>query len=121
MAGPEATIFVASDHGFGPSNEVFYLNEWLHRQGHLAWADDVPEDTSEAGRLGLGTIRKSPSMIDWSRTSAYGLTPSSNGVHIAVAGRKGREGIDPEAYEPVRSLLMEQLSEFPTRKRESVW
>jgi predicted AlkP superfamily phosphohydrolase/phosphomutase len=112
MAGSEATIFVTSDHGFGPSTEVFYLNEWLHRQGHLAWADDVPEDTSEAGRLGLGTIRKSPSMIDWGRTSAYGLTPSSNGVHIAVAGRKGREGIDPEAYERVRSLLIEQLSEF---------
>jgi predicted AlkP superfamily phosphohydrolase/phosphomutase len=112
MAGPEAAIFVASDHGFGPSTEVFYLNEWLHRQGHLAWASDAPEDTSEGGRLGLGMIRRSPSMVDWSRTTAYGLTPSSNGLHIAVAGHKGQEGIDPQAYEHVRSLLIEQLGQL---------
>jgi predicted AlkP superfamily phosphohydrolase/phosphomutase len=112
LAGPEATVFVTSDHGFGPSTEVFYLNEWLSRQGHLAWAADAPHDTSETGRLGLGTIRRSPTMLDWSRTTAYGMTPSSNGVHIAVAGRKGPEGIDPSAYERVRSLLIEQLSEL---------
>jgi predicted AlkP superfamily phosphohydrolase/phosphomutase len=112
MAGPEATVFLASDHGFGASTEVFYLNEWLHREGHLAWANEAPEDTSEAGRLGIGMIRRSPSMLDWSRTVAYGVTPSSNGLHIAVRGRKGQEGIDPGKYDGVRSLLMEQLAEF---------
>jgi len=109
MAGPEASIFLASDHGFGPSTEVFYLNTWLHRQGYLAWAIDAPEDTSEAGRLGLGRISRAPSMVDWSRTTAYGLTPSSNGVHIAVAGRRGQQGIEPKEYERVRARLMEQL------------
>ena len=109
MAGPEASVFLASDHGFGPSTEIFYINAWLHRQGYLEWAAGAIEDTSDAGRLGLGMISRSPSMVDWSRTTAYGLTPSSNGVHIAVAGRRGQHGIDLKEYERVRSVLMDQL------------
>jgi predicted AlkP superfamily phosphohydrolase/phosphomutase len=109
MAGPSAWVFLASDHGFGPSTEVFYLNTWLHQQGYLAWGADAAEDTSEAGRLGVGRISQTPSMIDWSRTTAYGLTPSSNGVHIDVAGRRGRSGIDPQEYETLRSRLQDQL------------
>ena len=37
MAGPgrKTSIFLASDHGFGPSTEVFYINAWLHRKGYL--------------------------------------------------------------------------------------
>jgi predicted AlkP superfamily phosphohydrolase/phosphomutase len=112
MVGPEASVFLASDHGFGPSTEIFYLNTWLHQQGYLTWATDAQEDGSEAGRLGLGRISRVPSMVDWSQTTVYGLTPSSNGVHIAVAGRKGQEGIDPQAYVRVRATLMDQLSRF---------
>jgi hypothetical protein len=72
MAGPDASVFLASDHGFGPSTEVFYLNTWLHQQGYLTWGADAQEDTSEAGRLGVGRISQTPSMIDWSRTTVYG-------------------------------------------------
>jgi predicted AlkP superfamily phosphohydrolase/phosphomutase len=51
-------------------------------------------------------------MIDWSRTTVYGLTPSSNGVHIDVAGRRGRQGIDPKAYEVLRTRLRDQLCQL---------
>jgi predicted AlkP superfamily phosphohydrolase/phosphomutase len=112
MAGPQASIFVASDHGFGPSTEVLYINTWLHRQGYLTWAANASEDTSEAGRLGLGMIGRSPSMIDWSGTTAYALTPSSNGIHIAVAGQRGQQGIESTEYESVRAMLMEQLCQL---------
>ena len=112
MVGPEASVFLASDHGFGPSTEVFYLNTWLHQQGYLAWGADAQEDTSEAGRLGVGRISQTPSMIDWSRTTVYGLTPSSNGIHIDVAGRRGRQGTDPEAYEALRARLQDQLGQL---------
>ena len=112
LAGPQASVFLASDHGFGPSTEVFYLNAWLHQHGYLTWSADAPEDTSETGRLGLGRISQTPSMIDWRRTTAYGLTPSSNGVHIAVAGRRGHQGIDPKAYEAFRARLKDQLCQF---------
>jgi predicted AlkP superfamily phosphohydrolase/phosphomutase len=112
MAGPEASVFLASDHGFGPSTEVFYLNAWLHRQGYLEWATKAPEDTSAVGKLGLDMTSRWSFMVDWSRTTAYGLTPSSNGLHIAVAGRRVQQGIDPKEYERVRSILMDQLGQL---------
>src|SRR5262245_18851512 len=112
MAGTDVSVFLASDHGFGPSTEVFYLNTWLQQQGYLAWDAEAQDDTSEAGRLGVGRISQTPSMIDWSRTTVYGLTPSSNGVHIDIAGRRGRQGIEPEANEALRARLQEQLCQF---------
>jgi predicted AlkP superfamily phosphohydrolase/phosphomutase len=51
-------------------------------------------------------------MIDWSRTTAYGLTPSSNGVHVDVGGRRGHQGVDPEAYEPLRARLRDELCQL---------
>ena len=39
QAGPEATIVLASDHGFGPTRDVFHVNSWLEQQGYLFWAD----------------------------------------------------------------------------------
>jgi len=112
LAGPQASVFLASDHGFGPSTEVFYINAWLHREGYLEWASDAPTDSGEAGKLGLGTISRWAAMVGASHTTAYSLTPSSNGVHIAVAGRRGERGIEPHEYEPVRSRLVEQLYQF---------
>jgi predicted AlkP superfamily phosphohydrolase/phosphomutase len=109
MAGPEASIFLASDHGFGPSTEIFYLNSWLHQQGYLEWAPNASAETSEGGNLGLNRASGWAFMVDWRRTTVYGLTPSSNGVHIAVAGRRGQYGIDPAEYERVRSRLLDQL------------
>ena len=32
LAGPDATVVLASDHGFGPTREVFYVNSWLERR-----------------------------------------------------------------------------------------
>jgi predicted AlkP superfamily phosphohydrolase/phosphomutase len=112
MAGTDASVFLASDHGFGPSTEVFYLNAWLQQQGFLSWGGDALEDTSEAGRLGVGRISQTPSMIDWTRTTAYGLTPSSNGIHLDISGRRGPQGVNPEAYEALRSRLQDQLSQL---------
>lgn len=33
------TVFVVSDHGFGPARRTFYLNEWLHRANYLVLQD----------------------------------------------------------------------------------
>ncbi len=37
IAGEQADIFIFSDHGFGPNEEVFRLNIWLEREGYLVW------------------------------------------------------------------------------------
>jgi predicted AlkP superfamily phosphohydrolase/phosphomutase len=112
LAGPDASVFLASDHGFGPSTEVFYVNTWLQQQGYLTWSANAQEDASEVGRLGVGRISQTPSMIDWNRTTVYSLTPSSNGVHVDVAGRRGLHGIEPAAYERLLARVQDELSEL---------
>ena len=37
--GPTRRVVLASDHGFGPTRDVFHVNAWLEQQGYLAWAD----------------------------------------------------------------------------------
>lgn len=34
-AGPETTVVILSDHGFGPLEKVFYVNKWLYEAGYL--------------------------------------------------------------------------------------
>jgi len=41
LAEPEANIFIASDHGFGPTGEIVYINQWLHEHGYLEWKDNM--------------------------------------------------------------------------------
>ncbi len=43
-------VFIVSDHGFGPTHRVFYLNEWLRRQGYL-----VLKDEGRVGQVGWRT------------------------------------------------------------------
>jgi predicted AlkP superfamily phosphohydrolase/phosphomutase len=109
-AGPGARIFVVSDHGFGPSDEVVYLNAWLQRRGYLAWGDRAPLD--QAGALTVDRLRHHVEMIDWDRTLAYVLTPSSNGICIRVARRPGDPGVDPADYGRFRSQLAAELTKL---------
>jgi predicted AlkP superfamily phosphohydrolase/phosphomutase len=112
LSGPEANVFIVSDHGFGATNEIFYLNTWLNRHGYLEWEDNAQADTSIFGKLGLEAPRRQPYLINWSKTTAYAITPSSNSIHVCVAGRRGEEGILPEDYQPFRQELSEKLQQF---------
>jgi predicted AlkP superfamily phosphohydrolase/phosphomutase len=106
LAGSDARIFLVSDHGFGASREIFYLNAWLHQRGLLAWKDpEAALDTTGE----IFTQRMKTQVVDWSQTVAYALTPSSNGVVIRQADAKGRPGIDPDSYETFRRALAEDL------------
>jgi predicted AlkP superfamily phosphohydrolase/phosphomutase len=89
LAGSDATVIVASDHGFGPTSEVFYVNAWLEREGFLGWAD--PADRKDAGkndsaepRVGFHDMTRHIHLLDWDVTVAYAATPSSQGIHIVA-------------------------------------
>jgi predicted AlkP superfamily phosphohydrolase/phosphomutase len=114
LAGDDANVFFVSDHGFGPSNDIFYVNSWLHQNGYLKWAGNGPQNQEASGALGLnlGTIGSLDTLIDWSGTTAYARTPSSYGIHICVAGRRGEEGIPPAEYLPFRQKLADTLRAF---------
>lgn len=110
LAGPEARVFLVSDHGFGPSEEVFYLNVWLQQHGYLHWGSDAGLDTEEG--ILARRMKTQYGLLDWDKTVAYALTPSCNGIYIRVARRPGQPGIPPSAYASFRAELIAKLLAF---------
>ena len=50
--GEETTVFVVSDHGFGPLDRTFFVNEWLRRKKLLRVKRKINERTPvKVGRL----------------------------------------------------------------------
>ena len=109
LAGPDATIIMASDHGFGAQTETFFVNTWLEQNGYLTWANDGPPRESESAVLGIGQLARHVYMLDWEKTLAYAVTPSSNGVHIVVAGNDHEKGVSKADYEQFRNKLIDSL------------
>ncbi|MDX1436936.1 MAG: alkaline phosphatase family protein, partial [Anaerolineales bacterium] len=48
---PDDTVFIVSDHGFGPARRIFYLNEWLQQEGYLVLEKSEARGGSVVGRL----------------------------------------------------------------------
>jgi len=110
QAGPDATVVIASDHGFGAQRETFFVNAWLEQNGYLAWADKEPLQEGESATLGMNQLARHVHMLDWEKTRAYASTPSSNGIHIVTADSDHKNGVQKEDYERFRKELMESLS-----------
>lgn len=104
LAGPEATVVLASDHGFGPATDIFYVNRWLEENGYLRWSESAaPGDDS--ARIGFNQIARHVSQLDWDRTIAYASAPTSNGIHLVTRSAERANGIAPEDYARVRAEL----------------
>jgi len=107
-AGPEAQVFVVSDHGFTRSGRrIFYANTWLEQMGHLGWVEGTPLD--DQGRVALDENTEASTLIDWSRTNAYALSSSSNAIFIRQAEEPGAPGVPPQEYDAFRARLIEGL------------
>lgn len=102
-AGPEAQVFLASDHGFTVTTKLVRINAYLHDKGYLDWK--AMPDTDAAKRREDSFF----SNLDWKKTTAYCRTPSSNGIHIRVAYNPGDSGIRPEDYMGFREQLIQDL------------
>lgn len=107
LAGEDTRVFIASDHGFGATDQIFFANTWLAQEGYLAWREGVPVDTE--GMLHTEGHRSTIVLFDWTRTFAYALTPSSNGIFIKRALHPGDAGIPHEDYLAFRKRLAESL------------
>ncbi len=95
LAGPETNVIITSDHGFGPTTEIFYVNQWLAEKGYLIWGKSLAAD--EKGQLTPDKIRDHLGMVDWRRTVAFCPTPSSNAIYIKPDPGNGI-GVQPENY-----------------------
>ncbi|MGF1640963.1 MAG: alkaline phosphatase family protein [Rhodospirillales bacterium] len=103
LAGPQAQVFLASDHGFTGSDEVLRINQYLSERGYLTWAR---VGTSEEDRRRAAA---SFAHLDWQHTRAFCPTPSSNGICIRVARAPGAPGVRPDEYEAFRARLIDDL------------
>jgi predicted AlkP superfamily phosphohydrolase/phosphomutase len=110
LAGPEATVVLASDHGFGAQARTFFVNAWLQQRGYLAWADGRGPRASDAEVLGMGQLARHVYLLDWERTRAYAPMPSGNGIHIVRADENHPHGVSDAEYDPFRDRLIEELS-----------
>ena len=109
MAGPDATVVLASDHGFGMTKEIFYANAWLEQNGYLAWADSQTPQDSDSSVLGMDQLARHVFTLDWDRTRAYASTPSSNGIYIEVDTSNNGKGVPAAEYHKFRDELSDAL------------
>jgi predicted AlkP superfamily phosphohydrolase/phosphomutase len=112
LAGPEATIVMASDHGFGPTSDIFFLNAWLEREGFLTWASGPATPPADSLHVGIGQITRHVHELDWTRTIAYAATPSSQGIHIVRQAPGSDFGVPPESYDAIRNEIADGLRRF---------
>lgn len=108
-AGPETDVVIVSDHGFGPTTEILYINEWLSRNGHLSWSEQATGDA--LGQLTADKLRDHLGMVDWHRTKAFCPTPSSNAIYLKKDLGSGT-GVREEDYLETCMMLKAQLLEI---------
>lgn len=109
LAGPEMNVIMTSDHGFGATTEVVYLNEWLAQNGYLKWAEKAEIDSK--GKLTADRMKDHLMMIDWKNTLAYCPTPSSNAIFIQKDYGDGK-GVKDEDYAEFCAKLQQQLLDY---------
>jgi len=101
-AAPEnSRVFLASDHGFGPTTKVLRINKWLQQQDYLEWQ---AESATGGPRTGAHYVA-----LDWQKTQAYAPSAATNGVHIRVEAESGDGGVPLAEYEAFRRKLIDRL------------
>jgi predicted AlkP superfamily phosphohydrolase/phosphomutase len=106
MAGPEAQVFMASDHGFTATTEIVRINTYLREKGYLEW-HAVGSTATEQRRDATMFAN-----LDWGKTTAYCRTPSSNGINIRMARAPEDTGVKVNEYETFRNRLIADLEEL---------
>jgi predicted AlkP superfamily phosphohydrolase/phosphomutase len=98
LVAEETAVLVVSDHGAKRMDGGICVNEWLRREGYLV-LKDVP---SQARSL-------APSLIDWSKTTAWGEGGYYSRISLNVRGREPHGIVERGAYEHVRDELIAGL------------
>jgi predicted AlkP superfamily phosphohydrolase/phosphomutase len=125
-AGPDATIVLASDHGFGPTQDVFHVNSWLEQCGYLSWATDDPGNGRSDTDVGFSEMTRHVHALDWSRTVAFAATPSSQGIHIVDCLPGGEDPMPKEVRAKLTADIATALRDVcrphdGSRLVEEVW
>ncbi len=91
MLPDDATLIVASDHGFTSLDYEVHFNAWLQEQGWLSFDTDDPEELDDIA----------------DETRAYSFIPGR--FYVNLEGREPRGSVPEEEYDEVRDELREML------------
>ena len=132
LADDETTVFLVSDHGFGPLTGALYLNQWLAEEGYLHMEGErwLPRllrrgagllDVPWLGNLKERAFQVLPDLkgrlhsamafqgVDWSRTRAYAVGTMGN-LYVNLRGREPGGVVEPgREYEALREDLIAGL------------
>jgi len=136
MIDSDTTLYIISDHGFGPVHKTVSVHRWLCQQGFMRMkngglgfgklADRFVRNFQEIlppGAKGFvkkwlpfaansAASRASYSGIDWSQTRAYPVGHFSD-IFINLEGRQPSGIVEPgNEYEKLRDEITERLYEF---------
>ncbi len=110
LAGPQTRVIMVSDHGFGPTWEVFRVNTWLAEQGYLTWRK-FDDNMDEKDKAAFDKVKdKHFVLLDWDKTTAYARSTTSNGIYIQVSYAPGEPGVPVEDYYDFREGIIEKLA-----------
>ena len=118
LAGPDATVLIASDHGFGPTYDVLHINTWLEQHGYLAWSEAAQSRDTQGALLGVGQVAKHTWLLDWNKTRAFATTPTSNGIYIVVSQDGVSPGVPATEYDAFVRKLSDELRQIPALRTD---
>jgi predicted AlkP superfamily phosphohydrolase/phosphomutase len=110
-------VIVLSDHGAGPEKEAFYINNWLHENGFLAFKKRVSIPLNKIKTLGKVIDPREgldiPFFINWKETRAYAGNHTEQGIYINLKGREQLGIVKPgNEYEEIRNSIIKKLKKL---------
>jgi predicted AlkP superfamily phosphohydrolase/phosphomutase len=125
-AGPESYVLFVSDHGFGPLQTRFHVDQWLSEQGWLTYESGkasvrqrlrapmqrvkklIPRSVLRRGRRAFAVSR----ILHWQRTQAYSGRTMEHAIYINLQGREPQGIVPPEQYDDLRRRIAAALLEL---------
>jgi predicted AlkP superfamily phosphohydrolase/phosphomutase len=141
----DTTVFIFSDHGFGPLYYKFYLNRWLMDRGLLFLKKDsnkklqfkfvdIKKVLNRMGLRGMaegltGLFSKAfipvlrwvnlplKDVVDWTRTKAYG---TMMGININLGGRESYGIVKRNEYDGLIRYIKSELKRLTDSRGKEV-
>ncbi|MBO8180930.1 MAG: alkaline phosphatase family protein [Archaeoglobus sp.] len=139
VTGNETIVFLVSDHGFGPRQFQFNVNEWLIKEGYLKlkqsqyehkWLSLVkflkktgliilarkilnvlPSNVSKSIKKKVSLIKFEDLDIDWSNTKAFAYGVFGD-IWLNVKGREPAGVLDQKEYDKIRDEIIQKLKDL---------
>ncbi len=106
---PDTRLLIVSDHGAKRMDGGICFNQWLIQEGYLVLKEPVSEVT-----------KFHPSLVDWTRTRAWGDGGYYGRLFLNVEGREPNGTVAPADVEALRAELTARLEALGDENGRSI-